>query len=209
MKQFVVTIARCCGSDGGEIGKALANELGINCYDRKLLRLASDMSGIHESLFGLADEEEAHPLLYSAAQKAYAGDLVSPDHSNYISEKNLFTIQAKLIRELAGKESCVMIGRCADYILKDCKNVLKLFIYAPLDVCIARISERDGLSKQEAKNAVEMTDKRRTAYYKHFTGWDWRDVNHYDLCYNNSSLNISQSVAFIKEYIRIWLGDSD
>ncbi|MHB1314136.1 MAG: cytidylate kinase-like family protein [Christensenellales bacterium] len=204
MEQFVVTIARCCGSDGGEIGKALANELGINCYDRKLLRLASDRSGIHESFFGLADEDEAHPLLYKAAQRAFESE-PKPPHGKNISDKDLFTFQAKLICELAERESCVIIGRCADYVLKNQKNVIKLFIYAPLNVCIARLAERNGLTMQEAKNEAETTDKRRTAYYKHYTGSNWRDVTNYDLCFNSGSLGISESVAFLKEYIRIWL----
>ena len=208
MEQFVVTIARSGGSDGGEIGKALARELGINCYDRKLLRLASDMSGINESYFGRADEDGEHSLLFKAAQRAYDAEPKLPRGTN-ISDKDLFTFQAKLIRELAEKESCIIIGRCADDVLKDKGNVLNMFIYAPLEDCIQRIAQRNGFSLQEAKRAVETTDKRRAAYYKHYTGADWRDMDRYHLCFNSANLTVEKSVAFLKEYIRVWFNNGD
>ncbi|MGI6003989.1 MAG: AAA family ATPase [Christensenellales bacterium] len=201
MKQFVVTIARSYGSEGGEIGEELAKELGIKCYDRQLLRMASDISGIHERFFGQVDEEETKPPLFRAVRNVYAAEPVPPEHPGYISPRNLFAFQTKLIRDLADRESCVIVGRCADYVLRDRENVVKVFIYAPLEVCVGRISERYGLTRQEAKSTIREIDSRRTSYYKYHTGMDWRDVMHYDLCLNSGSLSVPQCVAFLKKYL--------
>ena len=125
MSRYVITIARGYGSGGRTIGKMLSKELGIPFYDRELLRLASDDSGINEELFVKADEKLKKTRLFKIARKAYQGELIPPDSDDFVSNDNLFNYQAKIIKELAETESCVIVGRCADYILKDCDRLLK------------------------------------------------------------------------------------
>ena len=123
MKKTVITIARSYGSGGRTLGKLLAEELGINCYDREILRMASDDSGINEALFGQTDEKlKKSPLFRIARKNPYKGGVIPPESADFVSDDNLFNYQAKIIRELAGKESCVIIGRCSNYILKDYPN---------------------------------------------------------------------------------------
>ena len=116
MKNFVITIARGYGSGGRTIGRMLAKELDIPYYDRELLRLASDQSGINEALFANADEKIKGTLLFKKARAAYMGELIPPDSEDFVSNDNLFNFQAKVIRDLAATESCVIVGRCADFV---------------------------------------------------------------------------------------------
>ena len=130
---YVITISREHGSCGNRIGQLTANRLGIGFYDYKLIRLASDRSGISEALFGAADEDVHRRKLFNAASKVYTGKLIPPDSDEFTSDINLFTYQAEIIKELANSESCVIVGRCADYLLRDRPNVLRVFIHAPFE----------------------------------------------------------------------------
>ena len=128
MKKTVITIARSYGSGGRTLGKLLAEELGINCYDREILRMASDDSGINEALFGQTDEKlKKSPLFRIARKNPYKGGVIPPESADFVSDDNLFNYQAKVIRELAEEESCIIIGRCAE-------NVKKLTLTSP---CLA------------------------------------------------------------------------
>ncbi len=140
MEKYVITIARGYGSGGHTIGKMLAEELGINFYDREILRLASDDSGINEELFARADEKLKGSLLYKVAKNVYKGELIPPESDKFVSNQNLFNYQAKVLKELAEKESFIVIGRCADYVLKDIPNLIRIFVHAPLDHCIDVVS---------------------------------------------------------------------
>ena len=149
MDNFVITIARQYGSGGRTVGEMLAKKLGIGYYDKDIIRMASEDSGIHETLFGGVDE-------YSSAKKPlfgkngiYSGELISPQSKDFTSDENLFNYQAKIIRELAGKESCVIIGRCSNYILKDYPNVLRVFIHADWDFRMEKAAEKLSMSQKE------------------------------------------------------------
>jgi cytidylate kinase len=205
MKHFVITIARGYGSGGKTVGKMLAEELGIHYYDRELLRLASDDSGINEELFGRADEQLKQSLLYKIARKEYKGELIPPDKEDFISNNNLFNYQAKVIRDIAEEESCVIVGRCADYILKDNPNVIKIFVHASLEDCVIRLNDMFSLPLKELEKKVIATDKRRAEYYKYYTGRDWEDAKNYDLCLNSQQLGFDKCVKIVKSYIDIRL----
>lgn len=207
MKNYVITIARGYGSGGRAIGEMLANELNIGFYDRNLLKLASDDSGIHEGLFAQADENTKNSLLYSIAKNIYKGQIIPPDRDDFISNENLFNYQAKIIKELAQKESCVIVGRCADFILKDMDNVLRIYVHAPLDDCIKTVESLAVCPKKQIKNYIQTIDKRRSAYYHYFTGCDWKDADNYDLCLNTSHLNRDQCIKLVKAYLQIKFGD--
>ena len=176
MKNYVITIARENGSNGRAIGEALAGRLGIPFYNRDILRMAADDSGINEQLFANAEKSFRSSLLFRVAKDAYNGEVIPPDSDNFVSNENLFRYQAKVMLGLAQNESCVMIGRCADFILRDRPNVLRVFIHAPEEVRVRRVMQRHNLSEAEARRHMRQVDKRRADYYRAFTGSDWRDA---------------------------------
>ena len=137
MKHLVITIARHFGSGGRTVGMMLAKELGINCYDREILRMASDASGINETLFEKADER-LKSNLFKISGKIYKGQLISPDKADFVSPDNLFNYQAKVIKELAESESCIIVGRAADFVLKDHPDVTRVHVYADEQFCLER-----------------------------------------------------------------------
>lgn len=202
---FVITIARGYGSGGKTIGKMLAKELGVNFYDRDILRMASDESGISEALFAQSDEKLKNSILFKTAKNVYKGEIIPPDSDDFVSNDNLFNYQAKVIKELAQKESFVIAGRCADYILKDYKNIIKVFVHAPLEHCIDVVSQMRNISRKDAMKYIEKTDKRRGEYYHYYTGNDWNDARNYDLCLNSGELDYERCVEIIKDYMGIKL----
>ncbi|NLZ80309.1 MAG: cytidylate kinase-like family protein [Clostridiales bacterium] len=203
MENYVITIARGYGSGGRTIGKKLAEALDINYYDRELLRLASDDSGINEELFGKADEKLKTSLLYKIARNVYNGELIPPDSDDFVSNDNLFNYQAKVIRELAETKSCVIVGRCADFILKDFKNVIRIFVHAPMDNCIKNVLDISAISEKEAEKKIISIDKHRAEYYTYFTGREWDNVKNYDICLNSSELGFEKCVELVKAYVEI------
>lgn len=205
MDQYVITIARGYGSGGKTMGKMLAEELGIHFYDRELLRLASDDSGINEELFGRADEQLKQSLLFKIARKEYKGQLIQPDREDFISNDNLFNYQAKVIKEISEQESCVIVGRCADYILKDKDNVIKIFVHASLTDCVARLEGMHSLPEKELEKMILDKDKRRAEYYKYYSGRNWEDAKNYDLCLNSQQLGFDKCVQIVKNYLDIRL----
>ena len=208
MKQYVITIARGYGSGGKTIGKMLAEDLGVNYYDRNLMRIASDESGINEKLFAQADEKIKTPHLFMPRKNTYTGEVLPPESEDFVSDQNLFNYQAKVIKDLAEKESCVIVGRCADFVLKDYKNVVRVYVHAPFDYCIEKTMEVHGnMSAEEAEKYIRKVDKHRGDYYFYFTGRDWHNADNYDLCLNSSDLGWDKCVALVKAYMEIKLAD--
>jgi cytidylate kinase len=205
MSNYVITIARGYGSGGRTIGKMLSEELGIHYYDRELLRLASDESGINEELFGKADEKIKESFLYKVMKKSYSGEIITPDSDDFVSNDNLFHYQAKVIRQLAEEEdkSCIVVGRCADYILKDHKNVIRIFVHAPMEHCIDTLETMSNVPRKELQKKIENIDKHRAEYYEYYTGRKWDNAANYDLCINTSELTFQEAVNLIKEYIKL------
>ena len=189
MEKFVITVARETGSGGHNITRKLSDALGIPYYDRDLLRKASEISGIHERLFGAADERIGLKEMLSAAEKVYTGEILPPDSDDYVSTRNLFSFQAKIIKELADTESCIILGRCANYLLADRPNVLRVFIHAPIEARQERVASYSlAWSQREVSKHIRVEDKRRSAYYRYYTGEEWRDAAGYDLCLDSAAL---------------------
>ena len=205
MENYVITIARSYGSGGKTIGKMLSEELGINYYNRDLIRLASEDSGIHERLFGAADERIKLSMMLRRENSIYKGELIPPESSDFISNQNLFNYQAKVINNLADQESCVIIGRCADFILKERKNVIKLFVYAPHENCVKTVMDMFSVDEKEAERTIRSIDKHRSTYYKYYTGNDWENAKNYDLCLNSAELGFEKCVQIVKDYLKIRL----
>ena len=201
MNNFVVTIERGFGSGGRTVGKLLAQRLDVNYYNDELIRLASEESGINIELFGKSDER-VKVNLFKRYNRSYGERLIPPDSSDFVSNNNLFNYQAKIIRDLADKQSCGLIGRCADYILKDHPANVRVFVYADRGFCIRNVTELYGLSPDEADNKIQSIDKARASYYKYYTGQSWDDVSNYDLCINSSKIGFDKTVDIIVDYLK-------
>jgi cytidylate kinase len=207
MGKVIITIARHFGSGGKTIGQMLAKDLGIKCYEKEIIQMASEESGISEALFNNADERLKHtPLFFGKSKGEYKGQLISPDSDEFISDHNLFNYQAKIIRELADKESCVIIGRAADYVLKGNPNVVSVFVHASKDYCIKQAIERRAYVGKDVDKFVERTDKYRSDFYRYYTGQEWTDARNYDLCLNSERLGFEGSRDAIEEYIKVRFG---
>lgn len=204
-RKLVITIGRQYGSGGNEIGRKLAGELGIDFYDKNILRMNSDESGIKESYFHLADEKAGGRLLYrivanltpELGEPSFGSDLVSAD--------NLFRFQSAVIKKLAEEVSCVIVGRCADYVLEDMENVdlVRVFVYADFDSRIERVKNKELYAPEDVKKNVKRIDKERRNYYRYYTGRSWADPENYDLLINTSAAGIKGSVRLIEEYLKI------
>ncbi len=202
MENRVITISRSYGSGGRRMGRLLAKELGYEYYDREILRIASDESGISEDLFRQADETTRHLPLLRIAKEMYSGEVIPPDSDDFISNENLFRYQAKIIRELASTRSCVIVGRCANFILRGRDNVMNVFVSAPVVDCVRRVMENDGLMLEDAEKKIRKVNKRRADYYKYFTGREWHDAALYDLCLNTGHLSEEKCVELVKAYMK-------
>ncbi len=203
MDKVTITINRQYGSGGKTIGEMLAKDLKIPYYNRDIIRLASIDSGIAEELFGQVDEELNLGFFDRILKKQHSDKLIPPEDAKFTSDDNLFNYQAKIIRELSEKESCVIIGRCANNILRDSDHVVRVFIYADEDFCFARAMERNSMTEREMKNYIKRIDSHRADFYKYYTGKEWTDARNYDLCLNSSDLGFEKCVDIIKEYIKI------
>ena len=204
---FAIAITRTCGSGGGSyIGKVLAADYGIDVYDRKLLRLAAEDSGINETIFAAADENVKKTFLFRAAQKVYCGEMIPPESGDFLSDQNLFNYQAKVLRELLDQQSYVCIGRAADFVLRDRPNVISIYLDAPYEWRIARETDRQGIPEGEAKKYIDRLDKYRNAYYKYHTGRKWKSPENYDLCLDTAALGLDKCVTLIETYVELKFG---
>lgn len=204
MDNIVITIARQYGSGGRTVGEMLANELGIHFYDKELMKLASEESGINETLFVKADEQvKSNSILFKTNKTPYSGELISPESKDFVSDDNLFNFQAKTIKKLAETESCVIMGRCADYVLKEYDNVLSVFVHAPKDFCMEQAAKKHSMSSKELEKYIAKVDKHRSDYYKYYTGREWTDARNYDLCLDSSKLGFERCVEEIKAYMKV------
>ena len=203
MDKFIITIARGFGSGGRTIGQMLSKKLGVEFYDKDIIKLASEESGINEALFGQNDEKTKTAL---NKHSVYKGNLITPDKKSFTSEENLFNYTAKVIKQLAEEKSCIIVGRCADFILKDFPNVIRVFIWADEQHCIKNAADIKGiLDSKEALKTIYATDKARAEYYKAHTGHNWNDARNYDLCLNSGDLGFEKCVNIITGYMNLKL----
>lgn len=203
MDNVVITIARQYGSGGKTVGEMLAKEMGIPFYNDNLLKMASEESGISEQLFRQLDEKLKNSLFKRMSVDIYTGELIPPTSNDFVSEKNLFNYQAEIIKRLAKTQSCVIIGRAADFILKEYPNVVSVFVHGSEEFNLARAMEYNSMTEEEMKKFIARTDKYRAEYYKHYTGREWTDARNYDLCLNSSKLGFQKCVEEIQAYIKV------
>lgn len=200
MKNVIITIARGFGSGGKDIGVRLSRLLDIPCYEKEILSLASDKSGISKELFEETDERVKISFLRKMVGSVPVNYKVEPSDRKFIHDNNLFHLQREVIEELAKTESCIIVGKCADYILRDRKNTIKVYIDAPMSYCVSSIVDRMGVGEMEAIRMINKTDKYRSDYYKYYTGGSvWNNPVNYDICLNSGYLGRDKCVKIIKE----------
>ncbi len=198
----IVTIARQFGSGGREIGEALAKKLGVKCYDRELISLAAKESGISPEVFDNIDETATNSLLYSLSVGLYSFGADYSSGQLPINDR-LYLLQHKIIKEIANEGPCVFVGRCADYVLKNRNDIVKVFICADKDYRVKRAIEEKGVKKSKAEHIVDKTDKSRANYYNFYSGKKWGLTENYDLCINRTKLSTQQVVDIIEGYLSI------
>ncbi|MCL2567988.1 MAG: cytidylate kinase-like family protein [Oscillospiraceae bacterium] len=197
MTHLVITISRQYGSGGREIGASVAERLSISCYDKTLLQLAAEQSGLSPEFIEKTEEQAASSFLFNLSAATVTGS------GNFFYQYNVpvsdqaFFAQTSVIRGLAASESCVIVGRCANYILGTQARCLKVFLHAPLEARIARIAQSQGLSEKEAKDHIHRVDKGRANYYRHYTGGTWGETEAYDLCINTQTASPKGATAAI------------
>ena len=198
---MVITVGRQYGSGGREIGTMLAEKLGIAYYDDMLLKEAAKESGLCEDLFRSFDERPKS-FLYSVAMDPYSFSMnhVMPKGS---IEQQVYLATYDTIKKLADKGPGVLIGRCADYALKDRDDVINLFITAPLENRIERVARRNGITRDEAKERIKRTDKSRASYYNYYSSKDWGDAKSYDLCIDSSLLGLEGTVELLEKLVTL------
>lgn len=198
-KKLIITIGREYGSGGHEVGEKLAKKLNIGYYDKELLRKTAELTGFTEEFIEEHEEKKTTSLLYSLVMGVNG---VSNNHNDtYSLPDQLYLEQFKTIRKIAEDESCIFVGRCADYALREMPNVVSIFIMAPMEARIARIAERNSVSSEKATEMIHRTDKRRASYYNCYSDKKWGKANTYNLCIDTSVTGIDGTIDVICHYI--------
>lgn len=204
-KKVVITIGRQYGSGGRNVGKLVAKKLGIDFYDKELITLAAKQNGMSEHLFESVDERPTNSLLYSLAVGAYGmdgnysywGDAALPLNDR------VYQIQAGLIEELADKGSCVIVGRCADYVLRDRDNVVNVFLMADKEYRKKKAIESYQVPAEKAADVIKKTDKKRANYYNYHTNREWSDASNYHICVDVGAIGEEKCADLIVSYVQL------
>ncbi len=202
-KRVIITIGRQYGSGGAETGRRLAKELGIGFYDKNILRMNSDESGIKESYFHLADEKAGNRLLYKIISSLTPENGAPSFGSDMVSADNLFRFQSEVIRKLAAAQSCVIIGRCADYVLQGTEGLVRVHLFADLKAREERIRAKELYQEKDILRNIRRIDRERRDYYRYYTGRDWEDPGNYDLLINTARTGVDGAVQVIIHYLQV------
>ena len=201
-ERTVITIGREFGSGGHEIGMKLAEKLGIKCYDKELLELAAKESGLCEELFASQDEKPTNSFLYSLVMDTYSFGYTNSYVDMPINHK-VFLAQFDAIKKLAERESCVIVGRCADYALEDNPYAVSVFIKASLDERVQRIKRIYELNDSKAADLIQKTDKRRASYYNYYSSKKWGEAKSYNLCIDSGLVGVDGAIDMILKFIEL------
>jgi cytidylate kinase len=205
MDNYVVTFARGFGTGGKEIASKLAEDLGIHCYENRILTLASQMSGLDEVVFEEVNEKVRSTGGFSSFLRGLprSKQYITRNEA-FVSDDTLFEYQKKIIESLADTESCVIVGKCADWVLRDRSNVVSIYIEAPRDFCVKRTMEHMGVTEETANATIGHTDKYRADYYQYYThGNYWTNPVNYDMTLNSEKVGVDQCVEVIKVYLKM------
>ena len=200
-KKIIINVGRQLGSGGHDIGRMLAMDFGAQYYDRELLNLAAKESGLSEKFLAKSDEHRS--IIRSFLHLPGGLGTGSAYSRQGLSQDSFFQLQSDAIRKAAAEHSCVFVGRCADYVLRDMDNVVNVFVTASMDFRIRQVMAKRGfLSKDEARRFIEQGEADRASYYNYYTGKKWGYAESYDLCVDSSVLGLLQTEKFIAEFVR-------
>lgn len=203
-RKFVVTIARGFGSGGKEIASKLGKKLEIHCYENRILTLAAEYSGLDRSRFLQADEKLEGNKLVTRLAKLSRTLTPKPNLNDFVSNQQLFHYQAEIIKKLADTSSCIIVGKCADYVLKGRGHVYSFYIEAPRSFCLERIMQKMDVTEEEANQLISKTDKYRADYYRYYSGGNyWTNPVNYDLTLNSEKVGVDNCVRVIMDYLRL------
>lgn len=200
MEPYVINIGRSLGSGGRRIGHILAKDLNITYYDREILMLAAKESGFRPEIFEKNDEKNNFFDTFGSLIPFIGGS--QSFYVNELSNENLFRIQSEAIRKAAQKESCIFIGRCADYVLRDYKRCVNVFITADMADRVKQVCQSVQCTEEEAAEIISKADKERADYYNFFSNGRWGNARTYDLCINSSVLGMEKTAEFIEQFVR-------
>lgn len=201
--KYIITIGRQFGSGGREIGKALADTLGIPFYDKELISIAAKESGMDAEVFKNVDERATNSLLYSLSMGLYSFGNSFTNNGELPINDRLYILQHQIIKKLADEGPCVIVGRCADYVLKDREDCINIFIHADMEYRKKRAIEIHNVQKNRAEHIVNKTDKVRANYYSFYSGQKWGYAQNYHLSIDSSNLTPEQAVKLITAYLDI------
>ena len=199
----VITIGRQFGSGGRYVGKLLAEKLGIPYYDKQLLAEAAKDSGICEELFEDHDEKPTRSLLFSMVMGMQMHSDTAGAYMDMPLNHKIFLAQFDAIRRIASEGPCVIVGRCADYVLRDKQNAVHVFVKADMPSKIERATTYYGVERAKAEEIIRKADKQRASYYSYYATTDWGDINNYDLCVDTGKLGVEGAVDLICRFVEI------
>ena len=200
-KHIIICVGRQLGSGGHDIARMLAMDFNANYYDRELLNLAAKESGFSEKFFEENDEKKGFFKSLFNMQAPHLGGTSSLYRTNF-SQESLFQFQSDAIRKAAEEGSCVFVGRCADYVLRDMPNVVKVFITASMRSRIDKLLAQRSMTPQQAKRYILQAEEKRASYYNYYTGKTWGAAESYDLCIDSSILGLEETEKLIAGFIR-------
>lgn len=200
---LVITIGRESGSAGRLIGQKLAKEMGVKCYDKELLALAAKNSGLCEELFETHDEKPTNSFLYSLVMDTYSLGYTTSAYMDMPINHKIFLAQFDTIKKLADEESCVIVGRCADYALEEYPNTVSVFICGREEDKMAHLREKYEITAAKAKDIMVKTDKKRASYYNYYSSKRWGDCKSYDLCISSSAVGYDGAVQMILAFAKM------
>ena len=203
MKKKIVTISRQYGSGGRYIGENLAKAMGVPCYDEKLIDMVAKESGFAQSFVAEKGERMTGSLLFNIASSlSFANNVFSTNNGVTLQDEIYFT-QNRIIKELADKGPCVIVGRCADYILREREDCLNVFIHADEESKIERAEKYFNITREEAPAVLKKKDKARANHYKYYTDQEWGIASNYDLCLNSGLIGIEGCVKTIQQVLEL------
>ena len=202
-KNTVITIGRQYGSGGRDVGKLLAERMGVPCYDKELLAMAAKQSGLCQELFENHDEKPTNSFLYSLVMDTYSTGYSSATFTDMPINHKVFLAQFDTIKKIAEEGSCVLVGRCADYALADSPNVVNVFVHADLQERIVRIAKRHDVTNAKAREMIIKTDKKRASYYNYYSNKKWGAADSYHACLSSSLLGIDGTAKAIKMLVEL------
>ncbi len=203
MDKVVITISREYCSGGLKVGKLLAEDLGIACYDSEMFHLVSTSTNMKKSL-AEQDDRIRDTSLYAIASEKYEGNLPS-ETDELVDLKNIYNYQSEIIRSLADKESCVIVGRCSNYILRDRKDTTSIFVHASIDFRMKRASTVHNMETEELRTYIHKMDQKKADYYMNYTGEDWYNVTGYELSMDTGRYGIRGTVDKIEAYLKTYM----